>query len=275
MAVETGVLEWLKWDTQAGEVWKSPGLITGGTLFPSGYNATVRRGAGNQGSFHHGPTRFRCAPQLEVTADSKPLMVAALRVGGVLPALKFWGGTAAYDFKMENAKINSMRVSGAVDEPMTVALEIVGPMEAEAAVGGAVAALTSELLPWSGASVALDAPYNCQGFEAGVNNNLQEYFDLDAKAATTKRLPTGITQGWEEIVFRGDFLLKQAWDIGADAPPVNIGATVIYTNGTTTITQTFTNLTRTGTRALPVQRESGLVVWAYEFLGKPGALVIT
>ena len=274
MPVETGVLQWLKWDTQAGAEYKCPGLVVGGQI-QANSGMTVRRGIGDQSSPFAGPVDFRCSANIETTSDSKALLEYAIRAAGALTALKVSGGSEAYDFEQENAYINSMRLSGAVNSPLTAVLELMAKTETEAAAGGSPVALGSDLYAWQNAAVTIGSGYKCQAFEVNLNNNLSLYHSLDSKAATEKRLPTGINVGAEEITCSFDLLEKLTWDPDEDTPAVNLGAIVTYSIGENTITITLTNLAHTGARAMPFQGDGGLVVWRYEFLGIGGSLAIT
>jgi len=273
MAVETAVLEWLKWDTAT--TYKSPGLLSGGEVYAES-DMAIRRGSSNQASFFAGPVTFGGSATMLATLDTKALVQKAVRAAGVLTALNIYGGTAAVDLLHAGSLIKSLRASGRVDEPMECSIDWLALTETEAATGGAPVALTSDLFSYGGAAVTIGAsPFKCQGWELSLNNNLQHYRTLDAKSATTKRLPTGITPGTEEIEFSADFLDKHTWDVDEDAPAVNLGAIVAYTDGANSITFTLTNLARRGRRSLRIETESGLIIWRYQFIAKPGALAIT
>ena len=66
-----------------------------------------------------------------------------------------------------------------------------------------------------------------------------------------------------------------AWVLTADTPVVNIAAIIIYTNGATTVTMTFAGLSCSGNPGLPIQTGSGVSLFQYNLIGKPGSLVIT
>jgi len=277
MANETGLLQYLKWDTQAGLEYKSLGLLTGGEL-RAAYEDSLRRGAGGQSVWSAGPMEFRLTPQAEVTSATKALIQAAIRASypaGALTLLKLIGGTASYDFLTENAVINTMRCSGAPDSPLIAAFEIMGLSETETALGATMPAVGTILDWYHGAVTIGGAAYDCEGFELNVNNRCRYRFDLDAKAANSKRLPTSIALGLEEISLRATLREKLTWDVDADTPARTKAAVIIYTDGVTTITFTFSNLAHTGARAMPFVAEDGDVLWAYEFRGKPGSLVIS
>ena len=275
MPVETGALQWLNYDVQGDTPsYKSPGLVVGGDMRPSSI-MTIRRGIGSQASHFAGAAEFRCSPQIECTADSKVLLGYAVRGAGALPALMVYGGTAAYDFLQQNAYINSLRVSGSVDSPLAAALDLVALTETEAAVGGAPVDLTSDLYAWQEASVVVDGDGAAiQAFEINISNNVNLYHSLDSKAVAEKRLPSGVSIGPEEITFSVDMLEKMTWDVGEDSPVVDLGAVITYAIGAATIGLTLTDLAHTGDRAMPFTAD-GLVLWRYQFLGKPGSLVIT
>ena len=274
MTVETGALQWLKWDTQEGILYKSPGLVVGGDMRPSSV-MSIRRGIGNQASHFAGAAAFQSSPQIECTADSKALLEYALRAAGVLSPLKIYGGTVAYDFLQENAYINSLRISGAVDAPLAATLELISLGETEAATGGAPVDLTSDLYAWQLASVVVDGDGAAvQAFDIAISNNLQLYHTLDAKLENTKRLPMGISLGTEEVTFSVDMLQKMAWDVGEDSPAVTIGAVIGYAIGQDTIELALTGLAHSGDRPMPFERDNGLVVWRYGFVGLPGSLAI-
>ncbi len=275
---KTGVVQTLHWDTDAGITWKAPGLIAGGEI-SADQQTSIRYGAGGQAAYMHGRMEFRCNAQIEATADTKALILNAFRAsypGGALPLLKIRGGDDVVNFAHADTIINTLRLSGAVDEPLVANIGFMSLSEVETAAGINPIALTSELLPWYGADLTIGgANFKAQGFETNLDNGCQYYGSLDTKAALSKRLPEGITLGLEKVAFSADFLEEQTWDVDADEPGVAIAAVFTYALGAASITGTFANLTRTGPRAMPFERESGLVVWRYQFLGKQGCLVIT
>ena len=278
MAVKTGALQWLTWDTQAGAAYKCPGLVVGGSIKASSQLA-IRRGAGNQGSHFAGPVGFGLDPQLECTTDSKALLQYAIRSAGALTALKFKGGvdtTNGYDFLQETAYINQLRVSGTINGPLVAALDILSTAETEAAVGGAPIALGSNLYPWEAAVITVGgAAVKVQSFDFSVNNNMTAYSSLDSKSAAAKRIPVGISPpGNEEINLSVNCLEKMTWGVGEDTPAVNLAAVITYTLGTS-IVFTFASLAHVGDRAMPFVTDTGLVIWKYDLLGIPGSLVIT
>jgi len=220
----------------------------------------------------------RATLNLEATADSKPLILNAIRTAyrpPAITALKFKIGTTAVNFLLENAVINLMRCSGAPDDALAVSLDLMGLTETEAAAVDPVA-LSSELLPAGGASVTVGgSPYDCEGFEITVGNACEFRYDLDAKALDSKRLPTLLKFGQERISLSVQMRDQIPWDVDADTPVTNIAAIIIYTDGVTTITFTFANLSHSGARVMPLERDDGVVIWPYDFIGKPGSLVIT
>lgn len=275
MSVATAVVEAATWDVQAGSTPKALGLLMGGGARASS-DLDFRRGAYNQSSPFAGPVHFGGSFIVEATSDTKALIQNALRSAGVLPALKFKAGTDAVNLLHENAYINTLRVRGSVNSPLEATLDYLAVTETETASGITGVALGSNLLPFGGASVTVGgSAFKCQDFEIQVNNNIEDYFTLDAKGSNVKRLPTGITLGAEEIAFRARFLEKHTWDVDEDAPAFTIAAIVIYTDGVNSVTFTFSNLARRGNRELPIKTASDLVDWDYEFLGGAGSLAIT
>jgi len=275
MAVETGELQYLIWDEQGEAVYTSPGLLIGGEI-RAAYDDILRRGAGGQSVFSAGPMEFRCTPRVHVVNESKVLIGYAIQSAGALTEVVLKGGTAAYDFLLENAVINSLRVSGAPGEPVVADFDIMGKKETETAVGDAQEAIAGQLFDFYHDAVTIGgSPYKCQSFELEVNNRCRYRLDLDAKDADVKRLPTSIAVGVQEVRLRVSLLEKLTWDVDADAPTRTTAAVIVVGDGTNAITFTFTNLAFTGPRAMQFQAEDGDVEWPYELIGKPGSLVIT
>ena len=275
MAVETGEIQYLIWDEQGSAVYTSPGMIIGGEI-RAAHDDMLRRGAGGQSIFSAGPMEFRCTPRVYLVNESKVLVGYATQTAGALTEVVLKGGTAAFDFLLENAVINSLRVSGSPGEPVVADFDFIGKKETEAAVGDTQEAIAGQLFDFYYDAVTIGgSPYKCQGFELEVNNNCRYRFDLDAKGADVKRLPTSIAVGIEEVRLRVDLLEKLTWDVDADAPARTTAAVVVVGDGTNSITFTFANLGFTGPRAMPFVAGDGDVVWSYNLIGKPGSLAIT
>ncbi len=278
MANETGLIQYFKWDEQSGSpVYNSAGLVVGGEV-RAAYEDALRRGIGGQSAWSAGQMAFGCTPEVEVTADTKALIGYAIRASypaGSLQELMLKAGTASVDLLYENAVINSLRLSGSPNDPLRAAFDIMALKETEAAVGDTEPSVGS-LLDWYMGNVTIGGSgYDCEGFEATIDNQCRYRFDLDAKSANEKRLPSSIAIGLEQVSLTVRLREKLTWDVDADTPTRNIGAVIAYTDGVTTITLTFTNLAHTGARAMPFENEDGDIIWAYEFRGKPGSLVIT
>jgi len=275
MSVRTGALQFLTWDASGGSTPKAPGLLVGGEVSAES-GVDIRYGVGGQSSSFAGSARFSGRAEIELTKDTKAFVLNALRVSGVLPSVKLIGGTDEVDFTHDAAYINRLVLSGAIDEPMKAVVEWISPTEVEGVAGGAMVALGSALLPQGGAAVTVGlSPYVCQSWEITVENGIAPYYSLDAKDAGELRLPVGLSLGMEKITARISSALEQTWEPGEDVPDADIGAVVLYTDGTNSITCTLTGLTRRGARPMPLVTESGLVIWPYEFLGQAGSLAIT
>jgi hypothetical protein len=277
---QTGVAQAFTWDLAAGSTPKAAGLLVGGDVASADQETTVREGAYSQASFWHGPVKFATGLQVEATGDTKALMAYAKRdlytAAGVLTPLKVSASDGVSLFAYTGTVINSLKASGSVDTPLQVDFGFLHTVETESAASLTGVALATELLPCQNAAVTIGgAAYHCQGFDFSLDNGCQHYFDLDSKTTNTKRLPSGITLGIEKVTLNADFLTKIAWDVDADAPSDTIAAIIAYSLGAATLTATFSNLAYTGARAMPIQTGSGLVVWRYQFVGKPGSLVIT
>jgi hypothetical protein len=271
----SGAVQDFYWDLSAGSTWKAAGLIAGGQV-GADQTTQIRYGAGNRASYLHGRLNFPASIQVEATADTVALVACALRGAGALAAVKYVGGTNAVNFAHTGAYLNTLRARGATDEPLTCDLGFLALAETETAAAVVPVDPTSDLLAWYGADLTVDGSnYLCQGFEISVDNGCQYYGSLDAKVATTVRLPEGIVVGAEKVTVNADFLTQQTWDVDDDAPGTSIALVASYSLGADSITFTFTDLTRTGPRAMPFERESGLVVWRYSFVGHSGCLAIT
>jgi hypothetical protein len=276
MAVKTGALQFFKWDEDIAEPsYNAGGLLLAGEMVAESA-LDMRYGVQNQASPFAGPVRYSGRAEFGITADTKALIACALRGAGALTALKLYGGcTADIDILHASALLNRLVVSGGVDQEPRATIEWLALTETQAAAGSTVVALTSDLLPFGGASLSVDtAPVKAQNFEITVENGVQAYTSLDAKEEDEMRLPQGLTVGMEKVSLRMGCLEMQTWDVGEDVPLQDIAALISYDDGTNDITFTFTGLSRRGARPFPFVTESGLVIWQYEFMGPAGALVI-
>jgi len=276
---KTGVFQYAIWDEQGeGPTYVSPGLIVGGEAFAR-YTDAIRRGVGGQALFSAGGMRFGCNLDLELTNESKALLLHAIRASypaGALTEVMVKAGDDAVDLLYENAVVNRLRVSGEPEVPFRASLEILAKKETETAVGDAVEAIAGQLVDWYHGSIAIDGdPYDCLGFELELANGCDYLFDLDSKAAESKRLPTAIKLGTEEVRLTVRLRDMLAFDPDADTPSRAIAAIIIGNDGTNSITFTFSGLAHTGGRPMPLVGPDDDVVWAYELTGKQGSLVIT
>ena len=277
MALETGFVQFFEWDEADGGAYGSSGLVLGGGL---GLNSPDNRrpGIGAQAAWSAGGIDARVSPEVGVTAASKPLILHAVRASypaGALQALDLRVGTAQYDWLLEDAVINSLRLSGAPEDPLRATFDIVALLATEAAAGGEEAAVGT-LLDWYHGSVLFGAdPYDCRSFQAELNNNVTPRFNLDAKTPTAARFPGVLSLGDELVTLRLNLGEKLAYDVLADTPARNVAVTIEYTDGVTTVTLAFTDMAVTGGLAMPFQAGADDVLWDLELQGAPGCLAIT
>jgi len=275
---ETGFVQGFKWDEQ-GETpsYNSGGLVVGGSMpVPSPDN--LRLGIGAQAAWSAGAIMPSVTPEIEVTADTKTLIGYAIRSSypaGALTSIMCHVGTAAHDWLFENALIRSLRLSGNPESPLRAAFDIAALTVAKAEAGAEEPEVGS-LLDWYHGAVTIgESPYDCRSFECEINNNVRPNPNLDAKVAESARFPGGFSLGPEEIRLRLSLGTYLAYDILADTPARNVAAAIVYTDGVTTVTLTFTDLAVIGGMTMPFQAGGEDVLWDLQLQGKPGSLAIT
>lgn len=275
---ETGFVQAFKWDEQGAEPsYNSGGLVVGGSM-PIASPDSRRLGIGAQAAWSAGVILPAVAPDIEVTADTKTLITYAIRASypaGALTSIMCHVGTDAHDWLLENALIRGLRLSGDPGGPLRATFDIAALTVTKASAGAEEPAVGT-LLDWYHGSVLIgESPYDCRAFDCQINNNVRANANLDAKTPTFARFPGAFSLGAEEVSLRLSLGTYLDYDILADDPARDIAAAIVYTDGVTTITLTFTGLAVVGGITMPFQAGGDDVLWDLELQGAPGCLAIT
>jgi len=275
---ETGFVQAFKWDEQLAEPsYNSGGLVVGGSM-PIASPDSRRLGIGAQAAWSAGVILPAVAPEVLVTSATKPLIQYALRASypaGALTAIMAHVGTDAHDWLLENALIRSLSLSGSPEDALRARFDIAALMVTKGTAGAEEPAVGT-LLDWYHGAVTIgDNPYDCRSFDAVINNNVRVNANLDAKTPTEARFPGGFSLGTEEVSLRVSLGTYLAYDILADDPARDVDVDIVYTDGVTTVTLTFTDLAVVGGMTMPFQAGGDDVLWDLELQGAPGCLGIT
>jgi hypothetical protein len=269
MAIDSGLVQFL--DFGPGSITASVGKVTGGTW--RGDSAAVHRESiGAQDSIVGGPIPI--GGDAEFMVANADLLAYALRSSYTSPsllALNFAGGVAGDGRTQTGCYINTLRLRGAVGEPLVASIEWLGLTDA-AYTAAAQTYLTDTVFEWFTGVVSVgSASLQTTGFEVSINNNLEHVFTMDAAVADSQRMPDAIHIGSQEVSMSCDVLTRPtstAWaDLLADSLATNIAASFAFTGGTggsETLTIALSKLSRF-THSIPFNVGGGMVTYPLTF----------
>ncbi len=197
----------------------------------------------------------------------KTWISGALRssVTNVVPAKTLVFGNSDQEWTLTGCQPDTMKVTWAVNEPLTVGWEWLGLEPSQTEVGDTQEAVTGGVTdPWSEADVLIaTADYDCQRFEFTLKNNAAYHSSLDLRSDGSKRLPVGIRLGRPQFAIRFECrkqIAAATLGLVADSIVTNLGASVTATG----ITFTFSDLhcTREPSK---FEDDDGFISWHYHF----------
>jgi hypothetical protein len=211
--IYTGLDEYVAGGTSGGTMY-SLGLVTGGTLQTG--EQTVHQRGGVRGDYASrgglvqpgGDVEF--LPQYDATSPSVTFMGYAQRaIGGAWPddyprsaltAIGIEAATKGVKHTWSAGKINTLRLSCALDEALQAAINFLARSYVEGAATSAPAVLDGPHWEWYEAAVLIaGGAYVITSWSAELNNNLTVRTDQDGPTPNQARWPKAIIEGDEEI----------------------------------------------------------------------------
>lgn len=280
LTVDSSGGQYALWDLHAavGNGVSCPGIVTGGRFNPK-FKTHRAKGVAFKQSLRATLNQFAPTLKVEVTKDTKPLILNALRGSGNLPYLKLQGGAPQQGWLHDNAKIHSLKLSfGSMDAVLEAQFEfyslICNPQTA-AIVQTAITGDTYTALDC--AMTIGGSSFGVQAFDAEIMNNLKTGSTAgDGKTSGHLRDPNWIVEGAEEHKIEVTTLMPFSDTPIADYPAKGIGLIGTFTdNSANTLVMTYSGLTHDEEFSDQEFVVDGEVMYKNTLIGIPACLVIS
>lgn len=277
----TGLGQQLDWGTSTTIAY-SVGQVTGGSI---DYNSNPfhSEGIGAQDKVHGGPVEFTGNATFIVQESS--LIAYAKRTGTTAPSLTelcFAGGYGGVGQKQTGCKIDSLRASCSIGQPLTATVAWKGLDTAAYAADRQAVITKTDYMWFTGTCTAMGASLTMQAFDMELRNNLTSVYSLDAHTDNEMRWPDSIQVGDEELTFGCDVLARvgtEYTDLVADTLGSAFTASLAFhggTAGTQTLTIALSNLHMISA-PIPFSVGGGLITYRLELGARKnqGSITIT
>jgi hypothetical protein len=269
MPVTTGRSQWFAWDYEPASGWKWAGGVNSGG--PSdGFARRKRTWIGGRKKSVPGRTTLGGSVELDVTADSVPLMEIAVPTAGVLSTCKMSGYTGHRIWVHGGCYISEMTMTLAVDECLKANLTWMSlpPYDTTAAPITEPSPVDDATFEDWAAYVTIDGvgTYEVQSAEVSVNNLAEYWNSIKARSVGELRGTDGIVYGAQECTADLEVLIPPDIDIVEDCPDSPASLIIECGNPCSTSPGTLTITVPNLVWAPPAEEgyqnsETGLVTW--------------
>ena len=191
MAGRSGIIQYADWGTGATAD-TAFGTVIGGEIGPGMSNPQHREGIGGQDQIVGGLVEISGNLEWLFQGTNDATLIAyALRSAMTTPsltALTIEGGdSGGYGYRHTGCKFDSLKLSGAVNEPFTCAVSWFGTGFVKSSTPSPATKQTGATYEWFHGGITVDgANYDIQSFEVNIANTLEPYSSLDTKSAAAK-----------------------------------------------------------------------------------------
>ncbi len=271
------------WKEAAGGTYAAGGIVKGGDPgISSGF--ALHEGAGAVQIAYAEDMDIAPSVELEVTGATKTLLLHAFPASypyGALTQdliLQFGTDTAGWEIGVpalgaadaitDTCCINRLVLSSREGEVARATLEFLALSATRDTNGIAPVALAAGQKPMRHGDATITfatADLTCIAWEATIGLNVTARGPAAARPSGEHRFKTLLDPGIPAVGLTATVLAPAGIDLAADAPAHNLGAVCALTDGTTTITSTFTNLGYRSEAFRLRERDNGLVEWSLDF----------